>query len=200
MPHPLPPQDGPIAQRQARRPMKPQSSRRIATLVCLAIALPIAEHSRRAIAADFPGEEWTAATPAEAGLDAAKLEQAREYALTGGGSGCIVRGGKLVFAWGDPAKRCDLKSTTKSFGAAALGLAIKDGKLRLEDKARQHHPTIGTPPESHVQTGWLDEITKNPAAFRHCSLHPARNGTTATAVRTGSPSALRSRIAATWTR
>ena len=50
-------------------------------------------------------------------------------------------------------------STTKSFGAAALGLAIQDGKLRLEDKAVQFHPAFGIPPETNAQTGWLGEIT-----------------------------------------
>ena len=112
-----------------------------------------------AVAGEFPGERWASASPAEAGLDESKLQQAREYALTGGGSGSIVRGGKRVFSWGDPAQRYDLKSTTKSFGAAALGLTIKDGKIRLEDKARQHHPTLGTPPETNAQRGWLGEIT-----------------------------------------
>jgi CubicO group peptidase (beta-lactamase class C family) len=109
--------------------------------------------------ADIPGERWAQLTPAEADLDEAKLNEARDYALTGGGSGCIVRGGKLVFSWGDQAQRYDLKSSTKSFGAAALGLAIKDGKMQLTDKARQHHPTFGTPPESNTQPSWLDEIT-----------------------------------------
>jgi CubicO group peptidase (beta-lactamase class C family) len=112
-----------------------------------------------AVAAEFPGEDWTRATPAESALDEERLNEARDYALTGDGSGCIVRGGKLVFSWGDQAQRYDLKSSTKSFGAAALGLAIKDGKMQLSDKARQHHPTFGTPPESNAQTNWLDEIT-----------------------------------------
>src|SRR6187401_202875 len=86
-------------------------------------------------AADFPGENWSQATPREAGLDEARLIEARDYALTGGGSGCIIRHGRLVLAWGDQAQRYDLKSTAKSFGAAALGLAIKDGKIKLSDKA-----------------------------------------------------------------
>ena len=110
-------------------------------------------------AAEFPGERWATATPAEAGFDEAKLNQARDYALTGGGSGYITRGGKLVLAWGDIAQRYDIKSSTKSFGAAALGLAIKDGKMRLEDKVRQHHPTLGTPPNENAKSGWLDDIT-----------------------------------------
>jgi CubicO group peptidase (beta-lactamase class C family) len=103
--------------------------------------------------------EWSAAQPAETGLDAAKLTQARDYALTGGGSGYITRHGRLVLSWGDPRQRYDLKSTTKSFGSIALGLAIADGKVRLEEKARRYHPTLGVPPDSNVETGWIDQIT-----------------------------------------
>ena len=124
-----------------------------ALFLLLLLALPSAR------AADFPAEQWTKATPAEAGLEEAQLQKARDYALTGGGSGTIIRGGRLVFAWGDPAQRYDLKSSTKSFGAAALGLAVLDGKVRLDDKARQHHPTLGTPPDSNAQTGWLEDLT-----------------------------------------
>lgn len=107
----------------------------------------------------WPMPDWARAMPADVHLDRTKLAQARDYALTGGGSGYIVRGGKLVFQWGDPKQRYDLKSTTKSFGSAMLGLAIQDGKVRLTDKARAHHPTFGVPPDSNAATGWLDEIT-----------------------------------------
>ncbi|MBW3543167.1 MAG: beta-lactamase family protein, partial [Planctomycetes bacterium] len=107
----------------------------------------------------WPGETWERITPADAGLDEALLNKARDYALTGGGSGYITRGGKLVLAWGDLRQRYDLKSTTKSIGVTALGLAIGDGKLKLTDKARDHHPTFGVPPETNTKTGWLDEIT-----------------------------------------
>ena len=73
----------------------------------------------------------TAVRMLEDGMDTVKLEQARDYALTGGGSGYITRHGKLILTWGDLKQRYDLKSTTKSFGATALGLAIKDGKMRM---------------------------------------------------------------------
>lgn len=107
----------------------------------------------------WPEQSWMTAEPEEVGLDKAKLIQARDYALTGGGSGYITRGGKLVVAWGDLKKRYDLKSTTKSFGAAALGVAILDGKLALTDKASKHHPKFGIPPDGNADTGWLDQIT-----------------------------------------
>lgn len=107
----------------------------------------------------WPMPGWLRVTPAEVDLDETQLAAARDYALTGGGAGYVVRSGRLAFAWGDPKQRYDLKSTTKSFGAAALGLAVLDGKVRLSDQARAHHPTLGTPPDSNANTGWLDEIT-----------------------------------------
>jgi CubicO group peptidase (beta-lactamase class C family) len=107
----------------------------------------------------WPGESWEKTSPGELGLDGKRLEQARDYALTGKGAGMIVRHGKLVLSWGDTSRRYDLKSTTKSIGVTALGLAIGDGKVRLEDKARKHHPGLGVPPESNRKKGWLDEIT-----------------------------------------
>jgi CubicO group peptidase (beta-lactamase class C family) len=92
-------------------------------------------------------------------MDAARLEQARDYALTGGGSGMITRHGRLVISWGDVRQRYDLKSTTKSFGATALGLALADGKLRLQDRAVNFHPGLAVPPAANEQTGWIQQIT-----------------------------------------
>jgi CubicO group peptidase (beta-lactamase class C family) len=31
--------------------------------------------------------------------------------------------------------------------------------VRLDDRARRHHPTLGVPPESNAANGWPDEIT-----------------------------------------
>lgn len=102
---------------------------------------------------------WTAATPADVGLDEADLIQARDYALTGGGAGLISRRGRLVYSWGDIDARFDMKSTTKSIGGIALGLAIDEGKVALTAAAQTYLPSIGDPPNSNVATGWLDDIT-----------------------------------------
>ncbi len=103
--------------------------------------------------------QWQIASPASQGMDEAKLRQARDYALTGSGSGYVTRGGVLVMSWGDPRTRYDLKSTTKSIGVTALALAIKDGRIRLTDKAMRHHPTLATPPADNAKTGWPERIT-----------------------------------------
>jgi len=116
----------------------------------------------------FPGKTWQTAMPADVDMDSKLLRKARDYALTGGGSGMIVRHGKVVLTWGDLTQRYDLKSTTKSIGMIAVGLAIKDGKLKLDDPAVKHHPGFGTPPESNAKTGWLKQIT-----LRHLATQTA---------------------------
>jgi CubicO group peptidase (beta-lactamase class C family) len=102
---------------------------------------------------------WERATPAEMGMDEFRLARAREYALKGGGSGMVIHRGKLVYSWGDPKAKYDLKSSTKSIGVTALGLALKDGKVRLSDPAAKHFPEFGAPPEENRASGWLQEIT-----------------------------------------
>ncbi|MHC4888582.1 MAG: serine hydrolase [Planctomycetota bacterium] len=108
----------------------------------------------------WPTPTWGRAAPEEVGMDAAILRTARDYALTGGGSGCIIRDGRVVMQWGDQKQRYDLKSTTKAIGVTAVGLALKDGKIKsLNDTAKKYHPGFGIPPESNAGTGWLDKIT-----------------------------------------
>src|SRR5687768_2918790 len=102
-------------------------------------------------AADWPGREWERADPSEFALDTGKLAQARDYALTAEGSGYVIYEGKLVMSWGDPTRRYDLKSTSKSIGGTLLGIALKDGKVRFDDSAKSFHPTFGVPPETNAQ-------------------------------------------------
>ncbi len=136
----------------------------LSVITCLIASAPIISHIAlvpRLWSAEqvVPGERWSVKTPAEVGLNAGLLKQASQYALTGGGSGYVVRHGFLVAKWGDEQQKYDLKSTTKSFGATALGIAILDGKVALNDLVTKHHPQFGLPPESNRGTGWLDKIT-----------------------------------------
>jgi CubicO group peptidase (beta-lactamase class C family) len=134
-----------------------------------AVVVLVTAVSRAAEPTDvWPSPDWPAADPADAGLDAARLADAKDYALSAGGSGMIVRYGKVVLHWGDQRQKYDIKSATKSFGATMLGVAVKDGKIDLDAPARRYHPSLGVPPESNLQTGWLDEIT-----IRHLATQTA---------------------------
>ena len=107
----------------------------------------------------WPTHGWLTATPEEMGMNRPLLEQARAYALLGGGSGYITRGGKLVMSWGSSTQLYEMKSTTKSFGATALGLAIGDGRVKVNDPAQKYLAGVGIPPVSNAATGWLEAIT-----------------------------------------
>ena len=92
----------------------------------------------------------------------------KNYALKGGGSGYIIRAGRLVWSWGSPTSRYELKSTTKSIGVTGLGLAVLDGKLNLDDLAGQHYWSFGRTNKKNHGAGWLDDIT-----IRHLAAHTA---------------------------
>ena len=70
-----------------------------------------------AYANEDKGFSFPAAKPEQVGMNQAKLEQAKRYAQSAGGSGMIVRQSRVVLRWGDQKKRYDIKSATKSFGA-----------------------------------------------------------------------------------
>ncbi len=136
--------------------------------ILLAVLLLTGETCVIAQQSGFPGKQWPTATPSDVGLDAEPLRAARDYALTGGGSGYITRHGKLVMTWGDLDRRYDLKSTTKSIGVTALGLAIADHKMSLSDKAVKHQPGFAVPPKSNRATGWIERIS-----IRHLATQTA---------------------------
>ncbi len=108
----------------------------------------------------WPGPDWETAAPAEAGMDEMLLRKARDYALTGEGSGLVIRHGNVVMRWGDQQQTYDLKSSTKAIGVTAVGLAMGDGRIAgLHEPAAKYHPFFGTPPSANADKGWLEKIT-----------------------------------------
>lgn len=110
---------------------------------------------------------WATATFAEAKMDQAKLLEAETYsktqALNTAEAGFIVRGGKLVYQWGNAGAgadtRFEMKSTTKSMGGLALLLAVDEGKLALSDKAVARLPSFGSEPPVTVIAGSLADVS-----------------------------------------
>ena len=107
----------------------------------------------------WPTQGWQTATPASMGMDEALLLQAKNYALKSGGSGLITRSGKAVYQWGSQTQLYQLKSSTKSVGVTALGLALKDGLVTYNTKGQSKLASLGLPPQTNADTGWLGDIT-----------------------------------------
>ena len=93
-------------------------------------------------------------------MEPALLAGARDYALTGGGSGMVARHGRVVMQWGDPRQTYDLKSSTKAIGVTAVGLTLIDGKFQsLHEPASKYHPDFGVPSGANQDKGRLAKIT-----------------------------------------
>lgn len=109
----------------------------------------------------YPRDDWERATPESQGMSSEGLKIVSDYAQKhGGGSGCVIRNGYLVWEWGDPNWLADIKSATKgAIGTTILGLAVDSGLVRLDDKAQEHYPNIGRERAENAAKGWLDEIT-----------------------------------------
>lgn len=88
----------------------------------------------------YPGKSWERVSPAEAGLDASKLKAMSDYA---GGFGCVVRGGKMVYTWGDASRRKDVASAVKPVYTHFLVKAIESGKLKgFDDRVINVEPRL----------------------------------------------------------
>ena len=103
--------------------------------------------------------KWQVVSPSTVGMDEQKLKAARDYALQGEGSGLIMRSGKVVAKWGDESKLYDLKSSTKSIGISALGLAMLDKKVDLDDLLAEKLSELKTVTLVAENHEWLDKIT-----------------------------------------
>lgn len=152
----------------------------------------------RAEATIWPGANWQTATPAQRGMDATILAQARTYALTGGGAGMVIRSGYVVDSWGDTSALYELKSTTKSIGGMLLSMAISDGRVALDQTMLQYYPGAGVPRNrTSARAGCRRSrcTSSRPTPRASTSRTPSSRsstrrgppGTTATARWTGSP-------------
>jgi hypothetical protein len=103
-----------------------------------------------------PRDPWQAAVPDQVGMDSAWLTKARDYALTGGGSGMIVRHDRVVMQWGDQQQTYDLKSSTKAIGVTAAGLALMDGKFLRACTSRPRGSTRPSASRPRAHGRWKD--------------------------------------------
>jgi CubicO group peptidase (beta-lactamase class C family) len=105
---------------------------------------------------------WTRVTATtEVGMTEAPLVTAETYALSGLGAnsaGMIVRRGRIVRSWGNIDERFEMKSTSKSIGGMALGVAIDNGSLTLAELAKPRLASLGAPAPT-TTPAWLDQIT-----------------------------------------
>jgi CubicO group peptidase (beta-lactamase class C family) len=112
----------------------------------------------------FPEAHWESSSPAEAGLSGAKLRELQELV---GGRGCVVRYGRMIHSWGDPAKSSDVASAFKPVLSLLLLMAVEEGKLRsVDDRVAEFEPRLRT-----INPGKDEAIT-----WRHLAMQTSGYG------------------------
>ena len=99
-------------------------------LAAFALALSFA----CAAAGPVPGAEWArAASPEAAGWSGDKLRAAREYSQRIDTAAVVlVAGGQVVDEWGRVSERYNIHSMRKSILTALIGMAVDEGRMKLD--------------------------------------------------------------------
>jgi len=102
--------------------------------------------------------DWRMARPEALGLDRERLETASGYASRAGGAGVVIYRGQAVHQWGDVHARHEIKSSTKSIGSLVLGLALRDGKVNLDDRLGRWMPEFLEPAGDSRERDWREQV------------------------------------------
>ena len=113
----------------------------------LAISLAVRATSPAAEPTAWPVPDWQTASPESQGLSSERLEKVRLWLQDHGSkTGMVVRHGRIVGEWyfqdATPTSRFLVYSTSKSFASTAAGVAIAEGKLKLDSKAGEFLPDV----------------------------------------------------------
>jgi len=106
-----------------------------------------AQSGTGAEATAWPTPDWQVAKADTQGMSQAKLDAVGDWLKRHGSkTGLVVRHGRIVGEWyfddAKPSTRLLVWSTTKSFASTAAGLAIADGKLKLDTKLGELLPSV----------------------------------------------------------
>ena len=80
----------------------------------------------------FPGTAWQSKTPADGGMDAAKLDEFRNK-LGLASYGVVIKDGYLVYQWGNQTQHGEWASATKPLFGTLIGFAIQEGRITSPD-------------------------------------------------------------------
>lgn len=86
------------------------------------------------VAAAAQAQPLQKADPVATGWSQQKLAQAEAFSRTLNPTGVVVlRDGKMVASWGDVSRTVNVASVRKSLLSALYGIAVADGKVRIDD-------------------------------------------------------------------
>ena len=106
---------------------------RLALAACLLLEPLSAKIAAAQTTDTVPGAEWPSAMPAETGWSPDGIAAVNAYAQSAGtASLAIVQHGRIVDSFGDISRRIELHSMRKSLLSALIGIAVSEGRIRLD--------------------------------------------------------------------
>jgi CubicO group peptidase (beta-lactamase class C family) len=122
-----------------------------------------------------PGAQWETIDPGAAGWDVAALERARKLWRDNSGTSSVmvVHRGAVVAQWGDVEEKRTGRSIRKSLLSSLIGIAVADGKLRLDATVAELGIEDATPLSAEEQRATLADLLASrsgiyiPAAREH---------------------------------
>ncbi len=125
-----------------------------ATVLSIGLVLPTATAGAAAPPAPRRVDGWATSTPARSGFVPGRLATlAREARKDDSTCLAVVRRGRLVHDWNWGARRDaprQVFSVTKSVVSALVGIAVRDGDLRLDDRVSRYVPSWRRTPSATV--------------------------------------------------
>jgi CubicO group peptidase (beta-lactamase class C family) len=124
----------------------------------------------------FPEKEWGQAEPEELGFDPKVLAEIGEHMKTAKANGILVRNGYCAAEWnfaGEPDKKIEVQSCSKSITSLVLGVAIQDGIISgLDARVKEYWPGFEAGPYTgQITFRHLITCTSGIAAPRKLSWH-----------------------------
>ena len=114
--------------------------RLLLTALALSFALRVVASAAPPAKAVFPGREWESLPPEQLGLSAEKLDALRDLV---GGRGCVVRHGRMAYAWGDQRKSGDVASAMKPVISTLMLMAVAEGKIDgVDERVARFEPRL----------------------------------------------------------
>lgn len=121
----------------------------------------------RLLAADataWPVPDWQTASPESQGMSAAGVEKVRDWLRDNGSkTGLVVRHGRIVGEWyfadAQPSSKYLVYSTSKSFASTAAGVAIAQGKIKLETRVGDLLPDVSPPEKAQITVRQILSMT-----------------------------------------
>ena len=87
-------------------------------------------HGANGTSMTYPGKTWERVPPGDVGLRSSKLGELEELVQ---GCGCVVRHGRMAYAWGEIEQSLDIASAVKPIISTMMLMAVRSGKIKDPD-------------------------------------------------------------------